>query len=258
MKRLHQATHLLGALAVVESPAAPPGVHLVGGAQRAEAARLLRLLQPTPRGRREATPAGGCDRDGLDVEAQPHAAAGPRAPDPADSCQERAASRGVADELALNAPKAPPPVRRTRRRWARLIARTTRRVLRSARRVASDHRPHGHPTSPGGISARRRIAAIGVVERRTGAPPRRRCRPLATPKWSKAHRAASTVLTWTSSARAISAAPTPAVCRTMASARRRGRAVRSSSNATWSGRTATVRGVRIVNDRGLAGPPAQG
>jgi hypothetical protein len=179
-------------------------------------------------------------------------------PDPADTCQDRMAARVVADELALDAPKAYPPFRSTRRRCSRLMVLTTRRLRRYSRSLASDHRPNGKPTSPGGVSARRRISAACCGMMRTGAPPRRRCRTPATPKCSKACRSEYTVLTWTSSARAISAASKPAACSTMASARRRCRAVSSSSNMEWSCRTSIARGFRIFKDRGMARPPAQG
>src|ERR671925_931859 len=258
MALLHKATHVLGALAVVEGPTAPPGIDLVGGEQREKAMRLLRLLQHEPLGRRKAAPAIGLDRNRLDVEEQQHASAGPMVPDPADSRQDRAAARGVADELALDAPKAHPPFRSTRRKCSRLMALTTRRLMRYSRSLASDHRPHGKPTSPGGVSAKRRISAGCWGKMRTGAPPRRRCRTLATPNCSKACRSEYTVLTWASSAPAISAASKPAACSTMASARRRCRAVSSSSNMEWSCRTSTVRGCRVFKDRGMAGPPAQG
>src|SRR5919198_5779267 len=195
MELLHKATHVLGALAVVEGPTAPPSLDFVGDEQIEKAACLLRLLQHEPLGRREAAPAIGLDWNRLDVKEQQHASAGQMLPDPADARQDRVAARVVADELALDTPKAHPPFRSTRRRCSRLMVLTTRRVMRYSRSLASDHRPKGKSTSPGGVSARRRISAVCWGQMRTGAPPRRRCRTLATPKCAKARRSEYTVLT---------------------------------------------------------------
>src|SRR5262245_38509780 len=147
VERLHQVTHLRGALAIAEGPATPPCIHLIGGAQRAQAARLLRLLLHESPRRREAVATVGRDRHRLDSEAPQHPVAGPMGPEPADARQARGAARRVADARALDAPTASPPWPRTRRRGSRLMALTTRGLLRDGRRWASAHRPQGTPTS---------------------------------------------------------------------------------------------------------------
>lgn len=115
------AGHLRGVFLAVEGPAYPPTIDLVEAEEIEEAPGFLVAWDLQVPSRGVAPSSVGLDRDGLLVEEQEQARAGPVPPSRANPGQNRGPLRVIAAELALEAPEADAPFLSRRRRCSRLM-----------------------------------------------------------------------------------------------------------------------------------------
>jgi hypothetical protein len=120
------------------------------------------------------------------LQEQEHAATRQMPPNGTQPPQDGWPLRVSAAELALDAPRGDPPFSSTRPRCSRLMARTMRCLTAWSRRVVSDQRPYGRPTTAGDWSASRQRVVRWSAVIRGGAPPRGHRRTQASPSRSKA------------------------------------------------------------------------
>lgn len=122
-------------------PSDSPVEGIVDHKQIEPAARLLRPRQDQLLFQRVAASTVGFDKDGFDVKKQQHAVPRKMPENQANSTQNRASLRIIADDFAPDSTQMESPFFNTRRRCSRLMALTTRRFSRYWRSFVADHRP---------------------------------------------------------------------------------------------------------------------